>query len=76
MLDLLNDAVCYVDGALHHDAHDRQRITQALEGLSKRITALVPEPESKEQLVLQQIGLVLELLPELTALNAQIAQAG
>ncbi|WP_024530399.1 YccS family putative transporter, partial [Serratia fonticola] len=76
VLDLLNDAVCYVDGALHHDAHDRQRITQALEGLSKRITALVPEPESKEQLVLQQIGLVLELLPELTALNAQIAQAG
>ncbi|CAI2401878.1 Inner membrane protein yccS [Serratia fonticola] len=76
VLDLLNDAVCYVDGALHHDAHDRQRITQALETLSERITALVPEPESKEQLVLQQIGLVLELLPELTALNTQITQAG
>ncbi|MBL5827435.1 YccS family putative transporter [Serratia fonticola] len=76
VLDLLNDAVCYVDGALHHDAHDRQRITQALEALSERITALVPEPESKEQLVLQQIGLVLELLPELTALNTQITQAG
>lgn len=76
VLDLLNDAVCYVDGALHHDAHDRQRITQALEALYERITALVPEPESKEQLVLQQIGLVLELLPELTALNTQITQAG
>ncbi|CAI2000991.1 Inner membrane protein yccS [Serratia fonticola] len=76
VLDLLNDAVCYVDGALHHDAHDRQRVTQALEALSERITALVPEPESKEQLVLQQIGLVLELLPELTALNTQITQAG
>ncbi|MBC3250293.1 MAG: YccS family putative transporter [Pseudomonadota bacterium] len=76
VLDLLNDAVCYVDGALHHDAHDRQRSTQALEALSERITALVPEPESKEQLVLQQIGLVLELLPELTALNTQITQAG
>ncbi|MGF6190656.1 YccS family putative transporter [Serratia sp. 2723] len=76
VLDLLNDAVCYVDGALHHDAHDQQRITQALEALSERITALVPEPESKEQLVLQQIGLVLELLPELTVLNTQITQAG
>lgn len=76
VLDLLNDAVCYVDGALHHDVHDHQRITQALEALSQRIAALVPEPESKEQLVLQQIGLVLELLPELTALNTQIAQAG
>lgn len=76
VLDLLNDAVCYVDDALHHEADDHQRITQALETLSERITALVPEPESKEQLVLQQIGLVLELLPELTALNAQIAKAG
>ena len=76
VLDLLNDAVCYVDGALHHEADDHQRITQALETLSERITALVPEPESKEQLVLQQIGLVLELLPELTALNGQIAKAG
>lgn len=75
VLDLLNDAVCYVDGALHHDAQDHQRITQALETLSLRIGLLTPEPESEEQLVLQQIGLVLELLPELTALNAQIGKA-
>ncbi|VXC69253.1 conserved hypothetical protein; putative inner membrane protein [Enterobacterales bacterium 8AC] len=75
VLDLLNDAVCYVDGALHQDALDHQRITQALEALSLRIGLLTPEPESEEQLVLQQIGLVLELLPELTALNAQIGKA-
>lgn len=75
VLDLLNDAVCYVDGALHHEMQDRQRISQALDALSGRIQSLVAEPESKEQLVLQQIGLVLELLPELTALNAQIGKA-
>lgn len=74
VLDLLNDAVCYVDGALHHDAQDYQRLTQALETLSLRLGLLTPEPESEEQLVLQQIGLVLELLPELTALNAQIGK--
>lgn len=72
VLQLLNDAVCYVDGALQQEAQDGKRITQALESLSVRITQLTPEPESKEQLVLQQIGLVLALLPELTALNAQI----
>ena len=75
VLGLLNDAVCHVDGALHHDAQDHQRIMQALETLSERIKLLTPEPESEEQLVLQQIGLVLELLPELTALNAQIGKA-
>ncbi|MFI8418200.1 YccS family putative transporter [Serratia sp. NPDC078593] len=75
VLDLLNDAVCYVDGALHHELHDSERITAALETLSTRINQLTPEPESKEQLVLQQIGLVIELLPELTALNTLIGQS-
>ncbi|VEA72941.1 Inner membrane protein yccS [Serratia rubidaea] len=75
MFNVLNDAVCYVDGALQHDAADAQRINQALEKLSARIAQLTPEPESKEQLVLQQIGLVVELLPELTSLNAQIGQS-
>jgi len=75
VLDLLNDAVCYVDDALHQAPQDNQRVAQALSALSNRIQALSPEPESKEQLVLQQIGLVIELLPELTALNAQIGKA-
>ncbi|ATA21517.1 putative membrane protein (TIGR01666 family) [Gibbsiella quercinecans] len=74
ILDLLNDAVCYVDDALHQAPQDNQRVAQALSALSNRIQALSPEPESKEQLVLQQIGLVIELLPELTALNAQIGK--
>ncbi|WON78243.1 YccS family putative transporter [Serratia sp. UGAL515B_01] len=72
VLNLLNDAVCFVDDALHYEKQDQLRITQTLENLSERIKLLVADPESKEQLVLQQIGLVLELLPELTALNAQI----
>ena len=74
-LDLLNDAVCYVDGALHQEERNSQRIAQALEQLAERIRTAVPEPESKEQLVLQQVGLMLELLPELTALHTQINKA-
>jgi uncharacterized membrane protein YccC len=64
-----------VDGALHQEERNSQRIAQALEQLAERISKAVPEPESKEQLVLQQVGLVLELLPELTALHAQINKA-
>lgn len=74
-LDLLNDAVCYVDGALHQEEQDNRRITQALESLAERIQHATPEPESKDQLVLQQIGLVIELLPELTMLKAQIGES-
>ncbi|QUY49983.1 TIGR01666 family membrane protein [Serratia plymuthica] len=74
-LALLNDAVCYVDGALHQEEQDGLRIAQALENLTERIQLGAPEPESKEQLVLQQIGLVIELLPELMTLKTQIAKS-
>lgn len=72
VLELLNDAVCYVDSALQHAEQDHPRLTQAFKNLSGRIEMLVTAPDSKEHLVLQQIGLVLELLPELTRLSAQI----
>ncbi|NIC25312.1 YccS family putative transporter [Serratia plymuthica] len=74
-LELLNDAVCYVDGALHQEEQDGRRIAQALESLAERIQLAAPEPESKEQLVLQQIGLVIDLLPELMTLKEQIAKS-
>ncbi|MGB8666817.1 MAG: YccS family putative transporter [Serratia inhibens] len=74
-LALLNDAVCYVDGALHQEEQGGLLIDQALENLTERIQLGTPEPESKEQLVLQQIGLVIELLPELTTLKTQIAKS-
>ncbi|KEY59057.1 YccS family putative transporter [Serratia sp. DD3] len=74
VLELLNDAVCYVDSALHHAEQEHSRLTHALKNLSGRIEMLVTAPESKEHLVLQQIGLVLELLPELTRLSAQIGK--
>ncbi|MCK3384449.1 TIGR01666 family membrane protein, partial [Escherichia coli] len=33
MLTFLDDAVCYVDDALHHQPADEERVTQALAGL-------------------------------------------
>ena len=72
ILALLDDAVCYVDDALHHSPADEQRVQQALASLQTRIQHLDPRAESKEPLVLQQIGLLLALLPEICRLQRQV----
>jgi len=67
--------VCCVDGALHHLPAESGRIQQALENLSARIQMRTTDSDSKEQLVLQQIGLLVAHLPELTSLNSKILPA-
>lgn len=74
ILLLLDDAVCYVDDALHHLPTDEERVQKALQGLSERITTLEPQPDSKEPLVLQQIGLLVALLPEISRLQQLVSQ--
>jgi uncharacterized membrane protein YccC len=71
-LQLLNDAVCYVDDALHQDNRDQTTLDKELEALKHRIQSLSPEQDSQEQLVLQQINLIIGLLPELTQLKNQM----
>ncbi|WP_145591472.1 YccS family putative transporter [Yersinia rochesterensis] len=75
-LRLLNDAICYVEGTLEQEQPDSIKMAQVLAGLSTRLQSCNPEPESKDQLVLQQIGLLLELLPELSELNKRIGHTG
>ena len=72
ILALLDDAVCYVDDALHHLPADEERVQQALRELAARIHHLDPRPDSKEPLVLQQIGLMISLLPEICRLQKQV----
>ncbi|WP_426445145.1 YccS family putative transporter [Siccibacter colletis] len=72
ILQLLDDAVCYVDDALHHTPADKQRVQTALADLAQRISHLEPRADSKEPLVLQQIGLLISLLPELSSLQQQL----
>ncbi len=52
---------------------DEQRVQQALNSLQTRIQHLEPRADSKEPLVLQQIGLLLALLPEICRLQKQVA---
>ncbi len=73
ILDLLDDAVCYVDDALHQRPADEPRVEQALNELAQRISHLEPGTESKAPLVLQQIGLLIALLPEICRLQQQVA---
>ncbi|RJL04560.1 YccS family putative transporter [Enterobacter chuandaensis] len=73
ILNLLDDAVCYVDDALHHRPADEPRVRQSLDELTQRIAHLEPGNDSKAPLVLQQIGLLIALLPEICRLQQQIA---
>ncbi|EPD3397307.1 YccS family putative transporter [Klebsiella variicola] len=72
ILALLDDAVCYVDDALHHTPADEHRVQKSLTSLQSRIQHLEPRADSKEPLVLQQIGLLLALLPEICHLQQRV----
>ena len=74
VLAFLDDAVCYVDDALHHQPADDIRVNQALEDLKQRISQLDPHQDSKEPLVVQQIGLLIAMLAEIGRLQRKINQ--
>ncbi|WP_291831254.1 hypothetical protein [Candidatus Symbiopectobacterium sp. PLON1] len=71
-LQLLDDAICYIDAALHHPDIDVQTQREGLLARQQQVQQLAPDPDSKEQLVLQQIGLIIDVLPELTQLKGTI----
>ena len=72
ILTLLDDAVCYVDDAFHHPRDREMRVQTALSDLMVRIRTAEPGLESKAPLVLQQVGLMLSLLPEICRLQQQV----
>ena len=74
ILAFLDEAVCYVDDALHHQPADEERVNEALASLKQRMQQLEPRADSKEPLVVQQVGLLIALLPEIGRLQRQITQ--
>lgn len=56
VLDILNDATCYVDDALHHQNGDafQARLAQERDRLLTRIAQLGTQTGAQEQLVIQQ----------------------
>ncbi|MDN8540822.1 YccS family putative transporter [Erwinia sp. BC051422] len=69
MLQLMDDAVCYVDDVLHIDIVDEDKAARLLGNLSARLAAAEAAPDTKEPLVLQQVGLLVALLPEIVRLK-------
>jgi len=76
LLQLMDDAVCYVDDILHVDAVDPERAGRMMADLTERIRLSKANSETKEPLVLQQVGLLVALLPEIARLKQQILQRG
>ena len=72
LLGVMDDAACYVDDALQCQEELPARVSQERGRLIARIKLVAPEPEGREQTVLQQIGLLLELLPELIACRQKL----
>ncbi|SFN99672.1 YccS family putative transporter [Xenorhabdus japonica] len=76
ILDILNDAICYVESTLKQGEMNNDALQSTVNNLMEKIN-LAPSPSesnSKIQLVLQQIGLLIELLPELVSLTKQISE--
>lgn len=73
MLQLMDDAVCYVDDLLHADSVSEQKAAQRLANIAERIEAAEADPTTKEPLVLQQVGLLVGLLPELAQLKKHLS---
>lgn len=71
-LALLNSAVRCVDGALYHQQKEKGCPAHSQCNLIPRLETYTPEAGSKEQLVIQQIGLLIALLPELVYLQNQL----
>ncbi|MTD26571.1 YccS family putative transporter [Erwinia sorbitola] len=73
MLQLMDDAVCYVDDILHIDIVDEAKAQRMMDSLAERIQHSKANAETKEPLVLQQVGLLVALLPEIARLKKQIS---
>lgn len=65
VLALLNDTVCYIDSSLRRKTSQDVLFKQSHEQLIERINALTNTDENQVHLVITQIRLLLELLPQI-----------
>lgn len=74
ILDILNDSICSVESALKQGRVDDETLQAIANNLADKINLVPSENNNKVQLVLQQIGLLIELLPEIVCLTKQIGE--
>lgn len=69
ILQLLDDAVCYISDSLESDPNNVEHISPLLESINQRITELDSTSKNRNQLVTQQLALIIGLLPEFISLS-------
>lgn len=69
VLSMLDDAACYMDDALNYDSSIAERTEEAIQKLKHRLTEYSSPSDNTEQLVVQQISLMMGVLPELMQLK-------
>lgn len=74
-LTLLNDTVCYIDCALRRKDLFNEHVKQSHDQLIERINTLPNTEEGQIQLVLTQIRLLLDLLPQIVS-SIQLIEQG
>lgn len=73
LLTLLDDAVCFVDDVLQIERVSDAEATQMQQSLLHRLAEMKSSPETQAPLVLQQLGLLIALLPEIARLRRTLA---
>lgn len=75
LLALLDDTVCYVEDVLQTDVVSDDDAEKMQSALTQRISDLAANQETRAPLVLQQLGLLVALLPEIARLRRTLAEA-
>lgn len=75
VLTLLNDTVCYIDSALRRKKLQNEEVKQSHVELMERINLLPNSDNPRIQLVLTQIRLLLDLLPQIISCIQIIEQS-
>ncbi|MDR6089791.1 putative membrane protein (TIGR01666 family) [Pantoea ananatis] len=72
LLALLDDTVCYVEDVLQTDVVSDSRAEKMRIELVQRIAQLTAEPDPRAPLVLQQLGLLVALMPDIARLRRSL----
>jgi len=69
LLTLLDDAVCFIEDVLQIDQVTDTQATEMQQALMQRMSEMKNSPDTRAPLVIQQLGLLVALLPEIARLR-------
>lgn len=72
LLQLLDNTVSLSESVLQATVDNEQQITDKLHSLVNEMNCIEANPESKEPVMLQQIGLLLKVLPDLISIRREL----